>query len=305
MMNMSTNVTVKGEYIIQLKNADGEITFDGGLRPNMILDNFFQVTQSQDAFYYAYARTLRVGTGTTPPAPNQTTLTNLLASVNQSSYTGGAIIVNGNNWSTTATMVFNFPLGGVVGAVSELGLKLYNMGGATTVHTRALVTDTGGNPTTITVTAADQLVVTYKITLAGTDTDGTGVINLGGTNYTWTTRRDQPDSATQEYLYLVLNGNYSFRGIGGSNSVFGGVGVRATNIQAASGTFDTDRSTAGRIRKTISFSISEGNVAGGIQNISAESANGGYFYKINFSPAIPKDATKIFSLTTETTISRA
>lgn len=304
-MNMSMNATVKGEYILQLKNAEGKVTYTTGLRPNLILDNFFDVTTSTEAFFPSYPRTLRVGTGTNPPANNQTTLTNLLASVNETSYTGGAVVVNGNNWSTTATMVFQFPLGSVVGAVSELGLKLYGLGGATTVHTRALVTDVGGNPTTITVTASDQLVITYKITVAGTDTDGTGVINLGGSNYTWITRRDQPSASVNEYLFLLLNGNYSLRGMGGSGSVFGGVGVRPTSIEGVSGTFTTDRSTAGRIRKTINLSISEGNLVGGIQNISAESANGGYFYKINFTPAIPKDATKIFTLTTETTISRA
>lgn len=299
------NATVKGEYVLQLKNAEGEVTYTTGLRPNLILDNFFDVTTSTEAFYPSYPRTLRVGTGTNPPANNQTTLTSLLASVNESSFTGGAVVVNGNNWSTTATMVFQFPLGGVVGAVSELGLKLYGLGGATTVHTRALVTDTGGNPTTITVTGSDQLVITYKITVAGTDTDGTGVISLGGSNYTWTTRRDQPSATVSEYLWLLLNGEYNLRGIGGSSSVFGGVGVRVTDIQDTAGTFTTDRSTAGRIRKTISLGISQGNLAGGIQNISAESGNGGYFYKINFTPAIPKDATKIFTLTTETTLSRA
>lgn len=303
MINMSTNTTVKGEYVLQLKNAEGEVTYTTGLRPNLILDNFFDITTSQEAFYWTYPRTLRVGTGTNPPANNQTTLTNLLASVNETSYTGGAVIVDGNNWSTTATMVFQFPLGSVVGAVSELGLKLYGLGGATTVHTRALVTDTGGSPTTVTVTAADQLVITYKITVGGTDTAANGVINLGGTNYTWTTLRDQPSPSVQEYMYLLLNGNYSLNSMGGSSSVFGGVGVRPTSTQEVSGTFTTDRSTAGRIRKTISLSIAQGNLVGGIQNISGTS--GGYFYKINFTPAIPKDATKIFTLTTETTLSRA
>ena len=42
-MNMSMNATVKGEYVLQLKNAEGEVTYTTGLRPNLILDNFFDV----------------------------------------------------------------------------------------------------------------------------------------------------------------------------------------------------------------------------------------------------------------------
>ncbi len=193
MIKTTMNLGVKGQYQVQLLNAEGEVTYDSGFRPNMILDNFFQCTLVNDAYRPQNGNvTLRVGTGSTPPQPTNTSLQNLLASTISTSATARAFTVDGTTWKFEDTTTFRFTLGSVVGALSELGICMDGVANAnnTTVHTRALITDVNGSPTTVTVTAQDQLLITYKLAVIGTDTDGTGQVTIGGQVYNWLTRKD-------------------------------------------------------------------------------------------------------------------
>lgn len=299
------NLGVKGEYNCQLLNSQGDITFETGFRPNMILDNFFTcTTTSSAALLNGAAGTLRVGTGTTPPVATETQLVNTVASVAGTSLTL-AETASGGNWTLTATMNYQFALGAVVGSISELGLKLNSIGSGNVVHTRALITDTNSNPTSITVTSQDQLIVTYKISVVLVDTDGTGVVNIAGQNYNWLTRRGQLSlntNSSSHGISAVLNGQWVLNGIGGTSSVLGAAGTLPTNNNFTMSQ-TTDNSTAGRIRKTISAGINDGNAVGGIKTIASQST--GCLFKIEFTPPIPKDSTKVFSLVVEYTLSRA
>lgn len=145
--------TARGEYMLSVLRG-GEEILRTPWRPNIItnagLDSLAQTGSN------ATWGGLAVGTGTDPVEPTDVALASQLAHVGGSfSYLG---VVSGN--TCTHTAVFTFPLGAVVGNISELGIKTYN---STPTFTRALVTDTNGSPTSVTVTAADQLVVTYRI----------------------------------------------------------------------------------------------------------------------------------------------
>lgn len=302
MIKSTTNLGVKGEYRIQLKNADGIETYDSGFRPNMVLDNFFQCTLVNDAYLPANGNvTLRVGTGSTPPQPTNTSLQNLLASTTSTSATTTAFTVDGLNWKFEDTTTFRFTLGSVVGALSELGICMDGVAnaGATTVHTRALITDINGNPTTVTVTNQDQLLITYKLAIVGTDTDGSGTVTLDGQTYNWTTRRASGLTAGQS-LATVLSGTLNYQNAWGSGVTFGAAGIAPTGAGAVGINSAKTNPLAGRIQHTITANIAQGNISGGILVIG-----GGAIHKIQFSPAIPKDATKVLSLVTEYTLSRA
>jgi len=302
MIKTTTNLGVKGQYQVRLLNADGEVTYDSGFRPNMVLDNFFQCTLVSDAYLPTNGNvTLRVGTGSTPPQPTNTSLQNLLASTTSTSATSREFIVDGTTWKFEDTTTFRFTLGSVVGALSELGICMDGVAnaGATTVHTRALVTDVNGSPTTVTVTVQDQLLITYKLAVIGTDTDGSGQVTLNGQIYNWITRRGAGLTAGQS-LSAVLSGTLNYQNAWGTGVTFGAAGVAPSGAGAVNINSTKTDPLAGRIQQTITANIAQGNIDGGIVAIG-----GGAIHKIQFTPAIPKDATKVLSLVTEYTLSRA
>lgn len=105
---------------------------------------------------------LHVGTGNTPPTFLDTSLDNKIANSSSSSWVNGSPTLNGSTYEKESSCVYSFALGAVVGNISELGISSSTSEGVD-LHTRALFKDGIGDPTTITVTALDQLVVTYII----------------------------------------------------------------------------------------------------------------------------------------------
>ena len=104
---------------------------------------------------------LVVGSGTTAPAYTNTTLETLVSVSAFSTWSESSPVLNTNTYEKEVVNTFTFPLGGVVGNLSELGVSSFSNGSS--VDTRALFKDGAGDPTTITVTASDQLVVTYYV----------------------------------------------------------------------------------------------------------------------------------------------
>ena len=92
---------------------------------------------------------------------------------------------------------YHFAIGAAAGNLSELGVGWASSG--TTLFSRALILDSGGTPTTITVLSDEYLYVTYEHRFYPSETDATGSIvftgNIGGT-YTYTLRPAQIDSTS-------------------------------------------------------------------------------------------------------------
>lgn len=294
---------LKGEYQLQVLDKDGNVKQDTGWFPNAILDNFFTglrdsttISNRPDPFNpnTGFSR-IEVGTGSTAVAFNQTALANRLtgmaitSQVNQS-----AVTVNGNNWEISGTKTANFTLGSVVGVITEVGCSFCGGGGggqliaSPLVHSRALVTDINGNPTSITVTNQDQLIVRYKMTLKGTDTDGTGTITLNGNVYNWIGRRALLDSPSRPFQQL------NFRGMVGGT--FNGAGAAASGgtTFSAKETTVVNSGVLGRVVNRMYYESTEG-----VGNISIFQINETFntqMFKFQFTPAIPKLNTQILSL---------
>lgn len=299
---MISKASVRGEFDIEvidtLTNTTKEHT---GFFSNMILDSFLADIQNRTSSYYFpnQPKYCRVGTGTTPPATNQTTLVNQIATAtggyaSQSHYVESGLVINGSNWTADCTMTFIFATGAVVGNISEVGFAMPNVPNSTTVHSRALVT-----PQAITVTASDQLIVKYKLTISGTDVDGSGVVNLNGTNYSWISRRPAP-AVMPVGDYLSANSASTSVPYAASNAVFNGVGqdVSGTSGTSASHTHQVG-TVLGERRSQVFWSSTDGNVSGGIKCIQW-----GGLGKFEFTPAIPKDANKALTLVFSYILSR-
>lgn len=132
-----------------------------------------------------------VGTGTTPPAPTDTQLAQFKAA-NTGNYQGTAFSGSPLAEMQTADVVwggithyFEFAPGTAVGNITELGIAEGTNPAGYNLHTRALIKDGSGNPTSITVEPGEYLYIAYTRRIyinakevPGTITIGSQVINI-------------------------------------------------------------------------------------------------------------------------------
>lgn len=164
---MKLNVGTSGYFKVMKLDANGIKTFDSGWQRNLILDTGLAAMASAADGLRGLGSLLRVGTGNSAPDPTQTTLDNAIAINNVSAPDQGGTLngfYRGGNFDYCRVIKrFTFGMGQVVGNVTELGLT--NTFSGTAVRTRALIKDAQGNPTSITVTSEEQLIVDYETRL--------------------------------------------------------------------------------------------------------------------------------------------
>ena len=292
-MNLGFNM--KGSYTLRLLRKGrvvAERSFD-----NIITNGGLERLMNGAG---AALTTCYVGTGTSAPAVGNTTLATPLASTSTSV---GATTANAGTapYKNTYTKLFEFPLGAVVGNVTEIGV-----GWGSGLFSRALVLDGGGSPTALTVTASDILQVTYKIEQTPGVTSTTGSFLLNGSSLGYTARII---NVTQNaFSYMATNGymNPSFwagvyetgtlAAITDAAPTGAGAGMNSsTNAAYTSGTYERSA--------TISFALANGNFAGGIGSMVVVVGNG-WTYHIVFASPIMKTASQTLSLGVKYSISQ-
>jgi hypothetical protein len=289
------NKNIKGEFNLIVLDSEGKVKQDTGYFDNLILDSFLTTLQSSatlTSFFPNAPKDIAVGTGTTAPSPTQTTLVSVVARISggqagSSSYSESGLVINGNNWSASATMTFTFGLGQVVATLSEVGFALPSVA-SPNVNSRTLIVNESQVPTSVIVTAQDQLIVNYRLTISGTDTDGSGTVSLGGQNYNWISRRGTPASNPVGEMLTWNTG--SSTAYAASNAVFGVAGVDPTGTSSAVNSTLINGTIAGQRSRRVNAGINDANLSGGIKCILVGDT------KFEFTPAIPKDASKILNL---------
>lgn len=175
------NATVGGEYKLILRNETGEITQESDWNNNLLTDIFF----TSDNFSLGYGF---VGVGSTNPAPTDTKLASIIAVASSGRTLSGSASVTGNSTTgfvyTSASSVFSWALGAIVGNISEWGWAASNNLSTYSLAVRSLIKDTNGNPTTITITSSDQLEIWWRLSkkwIGAADTSSvTANYNLNG-----------------------------------------------------------------------------------------------------------------------------
>lgn len=304
-MNVQTGVA--GFINIQVKHADGTMSETGWFK-NLILDTFFARYAAGNTMISGNI-TCRVGTGATPPANTDIALVSQVATKTRtnSSEVLGAIDIPNNRVVAKSINQFIFDVGSVAANLSEVGFEFApGSGGLNSgqLNSRSLTKNNMGVPTTITVTASDQLIVNYKLEVYISLTDYTGTVILDGVTYDVLGRVAGDYGTTGASVANILLGpdanNSAFRAYG-SASVFGAHGVAPTSpsgTNSATSTLYTNIS--GGKEREYQASINQLNATGGIKVItipiatSQSGSNNGYKYQ--FTPVIPKDATKLLRL---------
>lgn len=300
--------SVSGRFKIEKITASGERVAVADWFSNLIVDgglDWLGTGNAHDATQYC-----RAGTGATAPANGQTGLVSQLGSASAigtivESTSGGVPV-----WYQSVTRVYTFAIGAVVGNVAELGTFSAATGG--TMFSRALVKDTGGNPTTITILSDEQLVVTYEFRKYPPSADLTGTISIAvdgvPTNFDYVLRAANVDETVANYAYWRTRSSLGSV----SSDGFAAMAFETSTLGPATGVPSGDErpSTSAVLSSyvggtfyrdlTVRFGINRGNFASGVGSIIFANVGGletkDHGYQISFEPKLPKTNAKTLSL---------
>lgn len=239
----------------------------------------------------------RVGAGSTPPANGQTALVSQIAAT--TTVIGSTLSYQNSTlpFYSQAGSTFRFAAGAATGNIAEIGISPATTGN---LFSRALVLDSLGNPTTITVLAGEILDITYQLRIYVPTSDVSGTLTLGteGGSYNFTSRAigfvspsnwnpqsNQGPSVNSTPIYTKesqsLDAVTTLRQ--GSGSSGGTVPITSTYVN---GNYYKDF--------TINLDVSNANYATGMGWLSVGLSS--CAYQVSFSPKIPKINTKKFTM---------
>lgn len=198
---MQTKAGVKGHYNLKvIDSRNGQLRYEtefDNLITNSGLDKLCSDPVS-DFFNYC-----AVGTGTTAPEVTNTTLAAQVGS-RQSDSSLTPSNSGGSPWWNKLAVTYIFNTAGSRGidgvALAEVGI--FPSGSGAEMHSRALILDGAGNPTTITLLDYEVLVVSYSLQWYYDESDHTGVISIGGEDYNYTARISQLGDSSWNYCII-------------------------------------------------------------------------------------------------------
>lgn len=191
---MQANMGMAGEFRCVVKRADGSTKIDTGYQENLILNqglDFFGGGKGTDMMSYCV-----IGSGNSQPVYTQNKLDTAITGVSGATFSTKYdydASRDGNLYKTNKVCKYSFTgLNNV--NISELGLaSVYNSISNYFLCTRALIKDSQGNPTTITVLSGEILDIYYKLWAVYDITDKTGQMSVldgvgGSVTYNYKTR---------------------------------------------------------------------------------------------------------------------
>jgi len=286
---------MRGFYRMRAMRPDGRIRPLTDWFPNLITNAGLNLIGSSASWLTA----CQVGSGTTPPSVSDTVLANRIAGTsNRISSQSSAI--GTPPYYATRTITYEFGQGAAAGNLTEVGVG--NSTSGPTLFSRALILDGEGQPTTITVLPDEFLQVDYQLRIYPPLDDVQGQVTISGNTYNYTLRAAQAglasiwglgqsgaraggdfcdayESDTLGPITGLISGN--------SSSVF------PSNSSYSPGTYYREFSAQ--------WGLSQGNFATGIGGVSTylgESSFNAPMGRVQmvFSPKVPKNNTKIFTL---------
>lgn len=298
----SSAIKSKGTFKVQVFDANmNERTNNQG---NMLLDSWLLMMNSHDSSPLSSMACV-VGSGTSAVTASDTSLQSPLAAkyphdIRDPKYG----YRSGDNVIYELKHVFRFAAGAVVGNISEVGLA--NMGNSNPsqpIVTRALIRDSSGNPTTISVSASEQLVVTHtlKITVPFTVDAVSSVEFKTGEFTTITGRFGNSYLNTFDDFALNFNTGYSWMSFRtGAGVVFGVAGDNTSGGVERGGFYNvsTTKSTLpnyGGINYKVTFPVDTANYSD-IHTLQLPIGPNGVGYKWLFEPALSKTSNDIMEL---------
>ena len=291
-MNLEINTAVKGIYGFTVVNAStgasryiGEFVAEES--PNLIVTSGLNQIGSGNELIY----TCVVGTDSTPTTLSMTALGNQIATTNtQQASTQGT--QSTSPYFSWYRRTFRFGQGAAAGNLTEVGVK--TSGGV--LFSRALIVDSAGSPTTLTILADEYLDVPYEFRMYPDTMDTIVTVPLNGTDYTCTLRSANINTIPDYFNYGISSG------LGSYNTTYfysGGIGS-LTGGPSGNSYYHNHNLVGGYVNDTFErvFNFSAGlnnaNFNEGINSLYLRTAKG--YFQVGFSPSIPKTSYMTLSL---------
>jgi len=285
-----SRVTMKGRYMLRVIDAaTGDTVRETPWFDNIILDSGLNRLGSGNAIGGA-----AIGTGTATPTAADTGLQTESTFTNIQGTGAGITVGISPDYNNTRTFVYRTALGALNGNYTEVGVG-WQSG---SMFSRALILDGSSNPTTISVTSAQQLDIYYQLSVYPPLVDFSDTIAISGTNYDVDGRAA---AVTDSNSWAAFAGEVTIQSTG-TNTLFNGSIGSITSAPGGSGTGvfisrTTDAYSNLSLQRDGFYSVGldEGNLSGGISAALIQWGSLGRF-QYEFDPAIPKDGTKTLVL---------
>jgi hypothetical protein len=252
---------------------------------NLITDNGLNsLGNNSSPFEY-----IHVGTGSTPPAVTDTQMASFVAGV-----TSSVSQQEGNSpsapWYGFSRKTRRFAAGLAAGNLAEVGVSSQETNGG--LFSRALIVDSGGNPTTITVLGDESLDVTYELRIYAPADDISGSITLMGELYSWVSRARNANTAWRPFGFLS-----NWQAGLWSESGLSSVTTSPSAVAGSSGAAASSSYIGNSLQRSGSttWGLTQANT-GSKKTLLIGLPGPGPQYQIEFTPAIPKTASRIMTL---------
>ena len=304
---------VSGRYKIEKGiESTGEKTYEGGWFNNLVTNNGLDIMETTKT----YLQSCSVGTSATTPLFTDTALGALKASTTTAQAVSYG--VSGTvPYYMYVRITYRFAAGVAAGNIAEVGVGT----SATNLFSHALILNSSSSPTTITVLSDEYLDVTYELRYYMPTTDVTGAFNLNGVDYTYISRAAevltgelQVSTSTWKWAFLY-GASYAGASIGGvcheatSTTSPGMLRASTSNISPITSGLGVDPSSQSIYCQdsnvlstyilgtyyrdiTYTYGLTKANI-GGIRQLYGHIGFG--TYQIQFTPAIPKTSSDIFT----------
>lgn len=303
-MKSSSKVGFSGHFKIEKRSVDSEgNTIPGSEKtidwfPNLITNTGMDLLGGS-----GFMRRCSLGTSNSPPSFTDTALGTRVGFVDIAS----VATAPGGEDHMAARGTYEFSQGQIVGNIQEIGIGTVS----DSLFSRALILDSNGDPTVLTLTEIDILTVTYDLRCYPSQNDVVDNISDGANTYTVTTRTAAGARAASMRDWANGGGP-----IGANVNVWGRtyngpIGAWTSTPSGASGTASQGNTATnhpyapGTHKKsvTFNFAIGQGNADGGIRSMMLDpgTSTNQPFARLQseFDPPIPKDNTKTLSVTWE------
>lgn len=314
-VNFEHRVSGHVELLITRNKGKVEESTESYSFQNLVLDSAFDYWMGSNLNrLMANMQQCKVATQTTAPANTTTALSGTVWNSNQAS---GETRTNNTTvapYYATASRLYTFNLGAVVGIIGTVGV--HTTAGNALVHLATQIKDSNGTPTTITLTAGDQLTVRYSVRWYPPQTPVTGNITLDGVQHTYTIYAQNLANAFDDAGLMPLSWSvYRVSSVTGfvppanPTQLFGGTITQELSGLASTLTLAAYTPGSKTRNMTLAYSINEMNLTAGITTIAFSAGGaGGIGYNqgllVHFSPNIAKTNTKALSLTFNQTMAR-
>lgn len=297
---------LKGEYKLKVYRPDGSLRKETEWFDNIILNRGLDlIAAGNGASSFANCS---VGSGTTTPAVTQTALTNLQLSTT-TKQSGSNTWYSSPDYYHEHIITYRFA---AIGAGLSYNLNEVGVGKTSTeLFSRALITDSGGTPTTVSIVEGEILDVIYKFRNYPplTTADYSQDVTISGTTYTFTWRPAYVSDSSRWFILNTTTPTYHYLtgysgSVGAITSVPGGTAsTQVSNTAPEAYTIGSYTSTA-----TMSFGLTNANFGGGITAFRYSRGGNGagshFDYQCSVSPAITKTSSQSLQIVGQMSFAR-